>query len=148
MCARPMVAVLLLLLAGCSDATTVEFAAACKAENDGKLIRTAGRLHAPFAALCRRDTRRNAPATVCSFDLRDKAADGARLSLNVEVGGGGNRVDQARAKLGAAAVRDDGGKDLAEGAEVRVTGILRAVPNSLRREETICWLDVERIERR
>jgi hypothetical protein len=29
-----------------------------------------------------------------------------------------------------------------------VTGALHALPNSLRSDETICWLDVDKIERR
>ena len=54
--------------------------------------------------------------------------------------------------LGARKLRDlsadDIDKWLADKAQVRVTGALHAVPNSLKPEETICWLDVEKIERR
>jgi hypothetical protein len=145
-----------LALAACGDsATTVEFAKVCVKELDGKTIATTGYLHSPFTALCRAATRRGGTTTTCSYDLRDKAdgevRDGAgRLSLNIEVGSGENRVDDARlkAKEGAAAIRDSGGKLLANKAEVRVTGVLHAVPNSLKAEETICWLDVEKIARR
>ena len=30
---------------------------------------------------------------------------------------------------------------------VRVTGVVSAVPNSLKPDESICWIDVEQIER-
>ena len=85
-----------------------------------------------------------------SFDLRDKADGEARLSLNIELGSGANRVDEAKlkAKQGAAAIAAGDGKFLAEKAHIRVTGTLTAVPNSLKPEETICWLDVAKIERR
>lgn len=143
-------------LAACGDSVpSVEFAKLCVKELDGKTIATTGYLHAPFTALCRPATRRGGTTTTCSYDLRDKAdgelRDGAgRVSLNVEVGSGESRVDEARlkAKEGAAAIRDSGGKFLANKAEVRVTGVLHAVPNSLKAEETICWLDVEKITRR
>ena len=63
---------------------------------------------------------------------------------------GANRVDEARlkARQGAAAIAAGDAKFLADKAQVRVTGALHAVPNSLRADETICWLDVEKIERR
>jgi len=140
-----------LVLAACSEsATTVEFAEVCKTENDGKTLATTGYLHAPFATLCRSTQLRNSTVTTCSFDLRDKPEGEVRLSLNIEVGTGENRVDQARlkAKQGAAAVIDSGRKFLSDKAQVRVTGALHAVPNSLKPEETICWLDVDKIERR
>ena len=88
--------------------------------------------------------------TTCSFDLRDKPEGEARLSLNVEAGSGPNRVDDAKlaAKQGAAAIAASDGKFLAERAHIRVTGVLRTVPNSLKPEETICWIDVAKIERR
>lgn len=138
-------------LVACSEsATTVEFAEVCKTENDGKTLATTGYLHAPFATLCRSTQLRNSTATTCSFDLRDKPDGEIRLSLNIEVGSGENRVDQARleAKQGAAAVIDSGRRFLSDKAQVRVTGGLHAVPNSLKPEETICWLDVDKIERR
>jgi hypothetical protein len=146
----------LFALSGCGDsATTVEFAKLCVKELDGKTIATTGYLHSPFTSLCRSATRRGGTTTTCSYDLRDKAdgeiRDGAgRVSLNIEVGSGENRVDDTRlkAKEGAAAIRDNGGKFLANKAEVRVTGVLHAVPNSLKAEETICWLDVQKIARR
>jgi hypothetical protein len=141
----------LLALAGCGDsATTVEFAKLCVKELDGKTIATTGYLHAPFTSLCRSATRRGGTTTTCSYDLRDKADGEVRVSLNIEVGSGENRVDDARlkAKEGAAAIRDSGGKFLANKTEVRVTGVLHTVPNSLKAEETICWLDVEKIARR
>jgi len=142
---------LLLAAAGCSEsATTVEFAKACAKELDGKTIATTGVLHAPFATLCRSATRNNVATTTCSFDLRDKPDGEVRLSLNIEIGSGESRVDKARleAKQGAASVRDSDGKYLADKAQVRVTGALHALPNSLRSDETICWLDVDKIERR
>jgi hypothetical protein len=142
---------LLLAAAGCSEsATTVEFAKVCTKELDGKTVRTTGYLRAPFAALCRTATKQNAATTVCSFDLRDRPDGEVRLSINIEVGSGESRVDEARLKdrLGAASVRDSDGRFLADKAQVRVTGALHALPNSLRSDETICWLDVDRIERR
>jgi hypothetical protein len=140
----------LALLAACSKAKTVEFADACKAELDGKLIRTTGYLRAPFEALCRSATRQKTVVTTCSFDLRDKADGGGRLSLNIELGTGKNRVDKARldARHGAAAIEDDDGKYLADGAAVRVTGTLHAMPDVLKPQQAICWLDAETIERR
>lgn len=140
-----------LALAGCSDsATTVEFARVCAKELDGKTIATTGYLHSPFATLCRTATRRGGSVTTCSYDLRDKPDGDVRVSLNIEMGRGENRVDEGRlkAKQGAAAIADSGGKFLADKVQVRVTGALHAVPNSLKPEETICWLDVEKIERR
>jgi hypothetical protein len=151
---RPRTALLLLAslaLAACGDSvTTVEFAKLCVKELDGKTIATAGYLHAPFATLCRSTTRRGGTTTTCSFDLRDKPDGEARVSLNVEVGSGANRVDEARlkAKQGAAAIAAGDARFLADKAHVRVTGALHAVPNSLKPEETICWLDVAKIERR
>jgi hypothetical protein len=142
---------LCLALAGCGEsATTVDFAKVCAKELDGKTLATVGYLQAPFAALCRTEKRRGGAATACSFDLRDKPDGEVRLSLNIEVGAGGNRVDEARlkAKQGAAAVLDSDAKFLADKAQVRVTGTLHAVPNSLKPDETICWLDVDKIERR
>jgi hypothetical protein len=142
---------LMLLAAACSDSTTtVGLAEACKPELDGKLIRTEGHLHAPFASACRAERRRDAATRVCSFDLRDKPDGAQRLSLSIEVGNAESRVDQARldAKAGAAAVADDARRFLADKARVRVTGTLRALPNALKPGETICWLDVEKIERR
>ena len=150
----PRAALLLLAplaLAGCGDsATTVEFAKVCAKELDGKSIMTTGYLQAPFATLCRATARRGGSATTCSFDLRDKPDGEVRVSLNIEVGSGENRVDEAKlkAKQGAAAIAGKDGKFLADKAQVRVTGALHAVPNSLKPEETICWLDVDAIERR
>ena len=144
----PLVA---LALAGCGDSVpTVEFAKACAKELDGKTIATTGYLHAPFEALCRKAARRGAGTTTCSFDLRDKPGGEMRLSLNIELGSGGNRVDEARlkAKRRAAAIAASDAKFLDDKARVRVTGALHAVPNALKAEETICWLDVEKIERR
>ena len=138
-------------LAACGDsATTVEFAKLCVKELDGKTVATTGYLHAPFVTLCRATTRRGGTTTTCSFDLRDKPDGEVRVSLNIEVGSGANRVDDARlkAKQGAAAIAASDAKFLADKAQVRVTGALHAVPNSLKPEETICWLDVEKIERR
>ncbi len=140
-----------LALAGCGEsATTVEFAKVCVKELDGKTIATTGYLHSPFTTLCRTAARRGGSTTTCSYDLRDKPDGEVRVSLNIEMGRGENRVDEGRltAKQGAGAVADSGGKFLADKAEVRVTGALHAVPNSLKPEETICWLDVEKIERR
>lgn len=137
-------------LAACGDSTTtVAFAEVCKKELDGKTLATTGYFQAPFTALCRSTQRRAATATTCSFDLRDKPDGELRVSLNIEVGTGANRVDEAKlkAKQGAAAVSDASGKALAEKVRVRVTGALHAVPNSLKPEETICWLDVDKIER-
>lgn len=142
---------LALLVAGCSEsATTVEFGKVCTKELDGKTVATTGYLHAPFAMLCRTTARRGGTTTTCSFDLRDKPDGAMRLSLNIEVGSGGNRVDEARlkAKQGAAAVADSDFKFLADKARIRVTGSLHAVANSLKPEETICWLDVEKIKRK
>lgn len=142
---------ILLVLGGCGDsATTVDFAKVCVKELDGKAVRTTGYLHAPFTALCRTAKRRGGTTTTCSFDLRDKPGGQVRVSLNIEVGSGQNRVDEARlkAKQGAAAVRDSDARFLSDQTQVRVTGALHAVPNSLKPEETICWLDVEEIERR
>lgn len=142
---------LALLVAGCSEsATTVEFGKVCTKELDGKTVATTGYLHAPFATLCRTTTRRKSTTTTCSFDLRDKPDGDMRLSLNIEVGSGENRVDEARlqAKQGAAAIIDDDLKFLANRAKVRVTGSLHALPNSLKPDETICWLDVDKIERK
>lgn len=141
---------LLATAAGCSDSVPkLAFADVCKKENDGKTIATEGHLMAPFAALCRPATRRNAPATACSFDLRDLPDSEARLSLNIELGEGASRVDKARhaAKQGAAAVADKDGQFLVEKLRVRVTGVVSAVPNSLKPDESICWMDVEKIER-
>jgi len=138
-------------LAACGDsATTVEFAKLCVKELDGKTVATTGYLHAPFLTLCRATTRRGGTTTTCSYDLRDKPDGEVRVSLNIEVGSGANRVDDARlkAKQGAAAIASSDAKFLADKAQVRVTGALHAVPNSLKPEETICWLDVEKIERR
>ena len=148
--AYPLLLIALVLAACGESATTVEFAEVCKTENDGKTLATTGYLHAPFATLCRSTQLRNSTATTCSFDLRDKPDGEIRLSLNIEVGAGENRVDQARfqAKQGAAAVIDSSRKFLTDKAQVRVTGTLHAVPNSLKPEETICWLDVEKIQRR
>lgn len=140
-----------LALAACGDSTpTVEFAKVCAKELDGKTIATTGYLHAPFEALCRKATRQGATVTTCSFDLRDKPGGGIRLSLNVETGGGANRVEETRlrAKQGAAAIAASDASFLAEKAKVRVTGVLHAVPNVLKTEETICWLDAAKIERR
>ncbi len=139
-----------LALAACGDSTpTVEFAKACAKELDGKTIATTGYLRAPFEALCRKGPR-GAGTTTCSFDLRDKPEGEMRLSLNVEIGSGANRVDEARLKAnqGAAAIAAGDASFLAEKARVRVTGVLHAVPNALKTEETICWLDVAKIERR
>jgi hypothetical protein len=147
----PPLAIVMLALAGCGDSTpTVEFAKACAKELDGKTIATTGFLHSPFVTLCRSATRRGGTTTTCSFDLRDKPDGEVRLSLNIEVGSGGNRVDEAKlkAKQGAAAIAASDAKFLADKVQVRVTGALHAVPNSLKPEETICWLDVEKIERR
>ncbi len=138
-------------LAGCGDSVpTLAFKDVCKAENDGKTIATEGFLRAPFEALCRPATRRNAATTDCSFDLRDQAEGEGRLSLNIELGEGANRVDQARhaAKQGAAAVADKDAKFLTDKARIRVTGSVSAVPNSLKPDEAICWIAVEKIERR
>ncbi len=146
----PPLVVASLALAGCGDSTpTVEFAKACVPDLDGKTIATTGTLHAPFAALCR-TMRAGAPKTTCSFDLRDKPDGDVRLSLNIEMGTGANRVDEAKlkAKQGAAAIAAADGKFLADKAQVRVAGVLHAVANSLRTGETICWLDVAKIERR
>ncbi|MFO0989026.1 MAG: hypothetical protein U1F37_16985 [Alphaproteobacteria bacterium] len=140
-----------LALAACGDSTpTVDFAKACAKEHDGKTIATTGYLRAPFEGLCRKATRQGASITTCSFDLRDKADGEARLSLNIELGTGANRVDEAKlkARQGAAAIAASDGKFLAEKAHIRVTGVLTAVPNSLKPDETICWLDVAKIERR
>lgn len=148
---RVLLFILPLSLAACSDsATTVEFAKVCAQELDGKTITTTGYLHAPFGTLCRTTTRRAGSATTCSFDLRDKPEGEVRLSLNIEVGRGENRVDEARhkEKQGAAAIAGGDGKFLADKVQVRVTGALHAVANSLKPEETICWLDVDKIERR
>lgn len=137
-------------LAACGDSTpNFEFAKACAKELDGKTIATTGYLRAPFAGLCRTPRGGTGPKT-CSFDLRDKPEGEARLSLNVEAGSGPNRVDEAKlaAKQGAAAIAASDGKFLAERAHIRVTGVLRTVPNSLKPEETICWIDVAKIERR
>jgi hypothetical protein len=149
--ALPLPLLVAAALAACGDSTTtVEFAEVCKTELDGKTLATTGYFQAPFAALCRGTQRRGGTATTCSFDLRDKPDGELRVSLNIEVGAGANRVDGAKlkAKQGAAAVFDASGKALADKARVRVTGALHAVPNSLKPEETICWLDVEKIERR
>jgi len=138
-------------LVGCGDSMpTVAFKDVCKSENDGKTVATEGYLRAPFEAVCRPATRRDAAATACSFDLRDQAEGDARLSINIELGEGANRVDKARqaAKLGAGAVADKNAKFLADKARVRVTGTIAAVPNSLKPDETICWMDVAKIERR
>ncbi len=148
---HPPLLLALLALFGCGDsATTVEVAKLCVKELDGKTVATTGYLHAPFATLCRTATRRGGPATTCSFDLRDKPDGEVRVSLNIEVGSGENRVDEARlkARQGAAAVAASDAKFLADKAQVRVSGALHAVPNSLTPEETICWLDVDKIERR
>ena len=149
---RPQWPIILLLpLAGCSDSVpTVAFNAVCKPENDGKTLATEGYLRAPFTALCRTASRGAAVATACSFDLRDPPDGEARLSLNIDLGEGANRIDKARhaAKQGAAAVADKDGKFLADKARVRVTGTLHTLPNSLKPEETLCWLDVAKIERR
>ena len=142
---------LLLVALGCSEsATTVDFVKVCTKDLDGKTVRTTGYLHAPFAALCRTATKQNASTTVCSFDLRDRPDGEVRISINIEIGSGESRVDEARLedKLGAASVRDSDGKFLADKAQVRVIGALHALPNSLRPDETLCWLDVDRIERR
>lgn len=117
-------------LAACGDGTpTVEFAKACAKEHDGKTIATTGYLRAPFEGLCRKATRQGASTTTCSFDLRDKPDGEARLSLNVEIGAGANRVDEAKLKekQGAAAIAANDGKFLADKAQVRVTGALHAV---------------------
>jgi hypothetical protein len=140
-----------LALAACSDsAATVEFAEVCKPEYDGKLVRTTGYLHAPFAALCRLSQRGEDAIKTCSYDLRDSPNGEKRLSLNIEAGQGRNRVDLARfeAKQGPATVVAQDRAALAEKTRVEVTGLLRVVPNSLRSGETLCWLEVERIERR
>ncbi len=138
-----------LALAACGDGTpTVEFAKACAKEHDGKTIATTGYLRAPFEGLCRAGPRPG--SKTCSYDLRDKPDGEARLSINIELGTGANRVDEAKLKekQGAAAIAASDGKFLAEKAQVRVTGALHAVPNALKSEETICWLDVAKIERR
>ncbi|MGH7002898.1 MAG: hypothetical protein ACREIP_03010 [Alphaproteobacteria bacterium] len=148
---RLPILLLIVSLAGCSDSVpTLAFSEVCKKENDGKAVATDGYLRAPFAALCRSTKRRNVSTTACSFDLRDQPEGEARLSLNIESGEGANRVDKTRhaAKQGAAAIADKDGKFLAEKARVRVTGAVHAVPNSLKPEETLCWMDVDKIERR
>ena len=43
---------------------------------------------------------------------------------------------------------DKDGKFLSDKARVRVTGTLHTLPHSLKPEETLCWLDVAKIERR
>lgn len=142
---------LLVALAGCGDSVpNVAFKDLCKAENDGKILATEGNLTAPFEGLCRPVQKGEAKATVCSFDLRELPNSEARLSLNIELGEGPNRVDKVRqsAKQGAAAVADKDGKFLADKARVRVTGTVSAVPNSLKPDESICWIDVTKIERR
>ena len=145
---RPSFA-LLAALAACSDSTpTVEFAALCKVEHDGKTIVTTGYLQAPFAGLCRTTSTPNGVAKMCSFDLRDKPDGEVRVSLNVLAGSEANRVEEAAlaAKKGAAAIKGDDGKFLADKVHVRVVGTLHALPNGLKPEETICWLDVQKIE--
>ncbi len=142
----------LLLLAcvvACSDTPVIEFAKACLRENDGKTLRTQGVLAAPFAALCRTSRRRSATVTTCSFDLRDPAGGDARISLNIAVGDGKSEIDKMRldARQGAAAVRDGDGRFLADRAKIAVTGTLRAVQNTLKPDETVCWIDVDRIDR-
>ncbi len=146
--APPLLAAVI-ALAACGDSTpSFEFAKACAKEHDGKTIATTGYLRAPFEGLCRAGPR--AGSKTCSFDLRDKPEGEARLSINIELGSGANRVDEAKlgAKQGAAAIAASDGKFLADKAHVRVTGALHAVPNALKPEETICWLDVAKIERR
>lgn len=142
---------LLVALAGCGDSVpNVAFKDLCRAENDGKLLATEGNLSAPFEGLCRPVQKGEAKATLCSFDLRELPNSEARLSLNIELGEGPNRVDKTRqsAKQGAAAIADKDGKFLVDKARVRVTGTVAAVPNSLKPDETICWIDVTKIERR
>lgn len=138
-------------LAACGDSVpNFAFKDVCKMENDGKTFATEGHLRAPFASLCRATTRRGVATTACSFDLRDQPEGETRLTLNIELGEGADRVDRTRhaAKQGAAAVADKDGRFLAEKARVRVTGAVHAVPNSLKPDETICWMDVTKIERR
>lgn len=142
---------LLVALAGCGDSVpNIAFKDVCKAENDGKVIATEGNLTAPFEGLCRAVQKGEAKATACSFDLRELPNSEARLSLNIELGEGPNRADKTRqsAKQGAAAIADKDGKFLVDKARVRVTGTVVAVANSLKPDETICWIDVTRIERR
>lgn len=137
------------LLAACSDTPVTAFANACQRENDAKALRTDGVLVAPFAALCRTSRRRNAAVTTCSFDLRDPAGGDARISLNIAVGDGKSEIDKARldARQGAAAIRDADGRYLADRVKIRVSGTLRAVQNTLKPDETVCWIDVDQINR-
>ena len=142
---------LLVSLAACGDSVpTIAFKDLCKAENDGKLLATEGNLAAPFEARCRPAQRGEAKFTACSFDLRELPNSEARLSLNIELGEGPNRVDRSRqaGKQGVAAIADKDGKFLADNARVRVAGTVTAVPNSLKPDERICWIDVTKIERR
>ena len=142
---------LLMALAGCGDsAPNIAFKDVCKAENDGKLLATEGNLTAPFEGICRVVAKGQAKTTICSYDLRELPNSEARISLNIELGEGANRADKTRqsAKQGVAAIADKDGKFLADKARVRVTGTIAAVPNSLKPDETICWIEVTKIERR
>jgi hypothetical protein len=149
--ARFVPLMLLCALAGCGDSVpNVAFKDLCKAENDRKLLATEGNLAAPFEGICRIVEKGQMKATACSYDLRELPNSEARISLNIEQGDGPNRVDKTRqaAKQGVAAIADKDGKFLADKARVRVTGTVAAVPNSLKPDETICWMDVTKIERR
>ncbi len=129
----------------CGSGTPVEFANACKAENNKKYIEVSGVLETKGGVFC---SNTSGPLE-CGFKLLQNPGDEKGISSDITVGSWSNNVEKPESgfKREDIKIRDDKGEFVQLGEKVKLTGEITAVEDPTATDGTVCYLKVSKIEK-
>lgn len=131
---------------GCTVESGVptEFASACSAENDKKVIEVAGFLEPRKFMYCSNRSGR----MECGFDLKESLGSEKVVRVEIEQGDSANMASKLESgfKPEDVKIRDNAGSVISISEKVRVTGTMSIVP-AVQGSDGVCFMQVSKIER-
>jgi hypothetical protein len=130
---------------GCTKPTPTEFGQVCQKENDKKYISVEGYLRTGASVLC---STRNGTRT-CGLELSDKLDGESKISVYVEEGTGAGQMEPLPKSYGkdSLKVHAADGSTLGPKDRVRLVGKATTATDAVNASYTICFIDVDKIEK-
>ena len=132
-----------LLAAGCAakQAETIDFANACKVENDGKYVALTGYLKDGGSIFC---SNIGSSTVNCSLKIAETAEGANSFNADIEQGSGSNEIEKFEGsyKKENLKIRDNSGGFVNIGDKVKLTGKFSVPPDAKG-----CFMHADKIEK-
>lgn len=134
-----------LLTIHCGPGEPVEYANACKPENNKKYIEVSGVLETKGGIFC---SNTSGPLE-CGFKLLQNAGDEKGISSDITVGSWANNVEKPERNFTRESIkiRDNNSNFVQLGDKVKLTGEITAVEDKTATDGVVCYLKVGKIEK-